>query len=132
MADISTRGRLAVAADLIERELWFNRHNPFQKAWLAGLLASALLAGSLALGRRWLPAGRALYLPGVLVYFGCPVCSAQTPEQGRPPRRDPPVAGPHSGRPPLLGDQVTVSLLTTEVEIPPRTVGDARGRRRAA
>jgi ABC-type transport system involved in cytochrome c biogenesis permease subunit len=56
-------------ADSMERELWYNRVNPFRKAWLAGLPAALLLAGSLLLGRRRI-VGRALYVGGLLACAG--------------------------------------------------------------
>ena len=50
------------------RELWFNRTNPFRKAWIASLLASLLLTGSVAAAGRWPRACRSLYLGGLLGY----------------------------------------------------------------
>lgn len=56
--------------DTTELELWYNRVNPFQKAWLESALAALLLAGSLLPGRHWGLAGRLAYGVGLLAYVG--------------------------------------------------------------
>ncbi len=57
--------------DTIERELWYNRVNPFRKAWLFSLLATLALAGGLLFGLRWRKAGGGLYVAGLLASVGC-------------------------------------------------------------
>jgi ABC-type transport system involved in cytochrome c biogenesis permease subunit len=56
--------------DTVEVELWYNRVNPFRKAWLTSALAALLLAGSLLPGRRWGLAGRLAYGAGLLALVG--------------------------------------------------------------
>lgn len=56
--------------DTVEMELWYNRTNPFRKAWLLGLLAFPLLGASLLVGTRWPQAGKRLYGAGLLAYLG--------------------------------------------------------------
>jgi ABC-type transport system involved in cytochrome c biogenesis permease subunit len=72
-----------------ERELWFNRVNPFQKAWLASLLAAVLLAAALATAR-WPGMGRAFFACGMAAYAGALVCAVagfwcRVTISGRPP-----------------------------------------------
>ena len=52
---------------MIGRELWFNRTNPFRKAWVDSLLAALLLLCSLALAG-WPCLSRGLYAAGLLAY----------------------------------------------------------------
>lgn len=47
-------------------ELWYNRVNPFRKAWLTSLPATLLLGASLLLGGRGRRVGRWLYAGGLL------------------------------------------------------------------
>lgn len=54
----------------VERELWYNRINPFRKAWLLGLLAAFLLSASLLFGARWLWVGKVLNVAGLSAYLG--------------------------------------------------------------
>src|SRR5262249_42861244 len=56
--------------DTVAVELWYNRVNPFQKAWLTGALAALRLTGSLLPGRRWGLIGRLLYAAGLLASVG--------------------------------------------------------------
>jgi ABC-type transport system involved in cytochrome c biogenesis permease subunit len=56
--------------DTTELELWYNRVNPFQKAWLVSALSALLLAGGLLLGQRWAFAGRFAYGAGLLALGG--------------------------------------------------------------
>src|SRR5262249_46597488 len=87
---VSGRFNLYPDTDTTELELWYNRVNPFQKAWLIGALSALLLAGSLWPGRRWGLAGKLAYGAGLLASAGslgwavagfyCRVCIS-----GRPP-----------------------------------------------
>jgi ABC-type transport system involved in cytochrome c biogenesis permease subunit len=56
--------------DTTERELWYNRANPFRKAWLFSLLATLPLAGSILVGGRWKWLGTLLYAVGLLACAG--------------------------------------------------------------
>jgi ABC-type transport system involved in cytochrome c biogenesis permease subunit len=49
------------------RELWFNRANPFRKAWVASLFAALLLLSSFTLAN-WTRCSRWLYAAGLLLY----------------------------------------------------------------
>jgi ABC-type transport system involved in cytochrome c biogenesis permease subunit len=82
--------REPVSAQLTERELWFNRTNPFQKAWLVSLLAAFLLAAGVGLGARWSLAGWTFRWAGLLAYTGCLAWSVagfwcRVSISGRPP-----------------------------------------------
>src|SRR5262249_40056967 len=71
-------------------ELWFNKTNPFRKAWVVSLLAGLLLLGSLAVGGRSHPFGRTLYVAGLFGYVGALLWSVAgfccgVPISGRPP-----------------------------------------------
>lgn len=57
-------------SDTANWELWYNRVNPFRKAWLMSLSATLLLVGGLLLGGRWRGAGRLLYAGGLLTCLG--------------------------------------------------------------
>jgi ABC-type transport system involved in cytochrome c biogenesis permease subunit len=67
---VSSRFNRYPDTDTTARELWFNRSNPFRKAWVASLLAALLLAASVLTGRRWLWAGRLSYGAGLLAGAG--------------------------------------------------------------
>jgi ABC-type transport system involved in cytochrome c biogenesis permease subunit len=71
-------------------ELWFNRVVPFRKAWIVNLLAILLLLATVTFSRRWLGAGRMLYIGGLLVYCAALAWSAagfycRVTISGRPP-----------------------------------------------
>jgi len=71
-------------------ELWFNKTNPFRKAWVVSLLAGLLLLGSLAVGGRSHPLGRTLYVAGLFGYGGSLLWSVagfycRVAISGRPP-----------------------------------------------
>ncbi|MBI1917818.1 MAG: cytochrome c biogenesis protein CcsA [Planctomycetes bacterium] len=71
-------------------ELWYNRNNPFRKAWVVSLLASLLLLSSLALGGRSQRLGRPVYIAGLLAYGGSLLWSiagfyCRVKISGRPP-----------------------------------------------
>jgi ABC-type transport system involved in cytochrome c biogenesis permease subunit len=59
----------------IEREQWFNRVNPFQKAWIVGVVAMFLLAVSVLFSGRWVMASKGLYLLGLAAYLGTLGCA---------------------------------------------------------
>jgi ABC-type transport system involved in cytochrome c biogenesis permease subunit len=59
-----------VKPELIERELWFNKLNPFQKAWIVSLSATLLLALSVLFAGSWSLVSRILYGLGMVVYIG--------------------------------------------------------------
>src|SRR5262249_54365181 len=87
---VSSRYNQYPDTDTTERELWFNRINPFQKAWLVSLLAALLLGGSVLIGGRWRRAGRGLYGAGLLTYGGSLACAVagfycRVSISGRPP-----------------------------------------------
>jgi ABC-type transport system involved in cytochrome c biogenesis permease subunit len=82
--------REPVSEQLTERELWFNRTNPFRQAWLASLLAAFLLGVGVLLGARWATAGRAFRWTGMVAYAGCLAWSVagfwcRVTISGRPP-----------------------------------------------
>src|SRR5262249_52394744 len=59
-----------VKPELVERELWFNKLNPFQKAWIVSLSATLLLALSVLFAGGWSLVSRILYGLGMVVYIG--------------------------------------------------------------
>src|SRR5262249_18897995 len=67
---VNARAGASADSALVARELWFNRVNPFRKAWVAALAACFCLAGALAFGRRR-RVGRLLYWGGLLGYARC-------------------------------------------------------------
>ncbi len=67
---INAQAGAAASPTLLARELWFNRVNPFRKAWIAALAACLCFGGVLAFGRRPRLA-RLLYAGGLLGYAGC-------------------------------------------------------------
>ncbi len=86
--DVSGRFNKYPDAETTAMELWFNRGNPFQKAWLASLLAALLLAVSVFV--TWPLVARAFYTAGLLAYAGSLAFSAvgfycRVTISGRPP-----------------------------------------------
>ncbi len=61
----------AGGTDTTERELWYNRVNPFRKAWLFDAAATLLFTIGLILGARWRWAGRLYYVAGLAAAALC-------------------------------------------------------------
>jgi ABC-type transport system involved in cytochrome c biogenesis permease subunit len=53
-----------------DTELWYNRSDPFQKAWIIALLATMVLGASILVSDRYATAGRWLYGAGMAAYLG--------------------------------------------------------------
>jgi ABC-type transport system involved in cytochrome c biogenesis permease subunit len=70
VARVSSRFHRYPDTDTVGRELWYNRANPFQKAWLVSLLASVVLGASLIVAGRRPRAARVVYVAGLLAYAG--------------------------------------------------------------
>ncbi len=86
---INAKAGAVASPELLSRELWYNRVNPFRRAWIAALTACLCFVGVLVFGRRPLLA-RLLYAGGLLGYAGCLGWAAagfwcRTTISGRPP-----------------------------------------------
>lgn len=68
LATVSQRHQPEAPAEAIALELWFHRVNPFRWAWVCGLMAGALLANSLLLGRLQPLWPRLFYWGGLCAY----------------------------------------------------------------
>jgi ABC-type transport system involved in cytochrome c biogenesis permease subunit len=77
----------------VARELWYNRVNPFRKAWIVGVLAMFLLGLSVLVAARWALVGKVFYWCGLAAYLGALTCAGvgffcRVTISGRPPVSD--------------------------------------------
>ena len=68
---VSSQLHPAAVGETAALELWFNRVNPFRWAWVLGLLAALLFAGSITTASRWRRTERAFYVAGLVAHAGC-------------------------------------------------------------
>jgi len=63
-------------ADKSNVELWYNKANPFQKAWIISLLAGLTLALTVLIQTRWVTVAKVTYGIGLALFVSCIACAA--------------------------------------------------------